>query len=238
MIMDSQDIEGLRFHNIGGEILIYTHNKPNIEVFCEHSDLLRIKEEDGIIGFFYNKDDIETIKKTFVEKIFKKSFKLNLPINSSFIDEKDNIHIYSLLKTKIEVFVPKNLIEYIYMDGNATISGDEFSDYVRVYMSGKNTLRLNNIKNTYIDSIGDSECFVDCPNNLCVYMNGNGFLRVNGQQINSLKLKSKGEVQVDVVGTIIDLNCDVSGMTNIDIYGKVINKQIKRSGICKVTINN
>ncbi len=238
MIIDAHDLEGIRFSNISGDISIKTHDKNEIEIFCRHEDNLDVQEVEGILNITYNKEEKETLKKNFIEKIFKRSFKLNLPINASFIDDKDSILIYQLLTTEIEIYVPHNIINYLYIDGNINISGESFTDYIRIYANGKNVINFEKLKNVYIDSQGKVECFLRNIYNICLYTNGSGFARINSKGMHSLKVKSKGEMQVDFVGTINDLQCDISGIGNIDIFGRVEKKTIKKKGICKISINN
>jgi hypothetical protein len=238
VIVELNDIEGIKLCNIGGNVVIKAHDKDEIEIICNHENKLDIKDIDGVLSIAYNKEDTETIKKTFIEKIFKRSFKLNLPCNSSYVEDKDSILVYHLLMTEMEIYVPKSTINYIYIDGNLRISGEGFSDYVKVYVNGNNTVDLENIKNVYIDSQGKVECFLRDLYNASVYTNGGAYVRINSESMHSLKLKSKGEAQIDFVGKINELSCDISGICNVDIFGKVERKDIKKKGICKVSIIN
>jgi len=238
MIVEVHDIEGIKLCNIGGEVSIKTHDKDEIEIICKNEHQLDIQEVDGTLNIVYNKEDTETVRKNFIEKIFKKSFKINLPYNSSYVEDKDSILIYHLLMTEMEIYVPKLLINHIYIDGNVKIVGEGFSDYVRVYANGNNSIDLQNIKNVYIDSQGKVECFLKDLYNASVYTSGGAYVRINSKNLHSLKLKSKGEAQVDFIGKINELQCDISGICNVDIFGRVEKKQIKKKGICKISIIN
>jgi hypothetical protein len=235
---EKYDIDSLRFVGLSGNITIYKHDKNTIDIISEHEDKLSISENDGIVSVLYNDKETESIKKNFIEKIFKRSYKLNIPLNSSYVEDRNEISIYPLLYVNIDVYVPKSIIDYVYVEGNATLKGEGFSDYIRIYTNGDNTIKIGEVKNIYIDSQGKLECFLDETNNSCLYINGKSFIRLNGKHLKSLKLKSKGELELDAVGSIVDLNVDVSGTSSINIYGKVTNKIINKKGICQITISN
>lgn len=238
MILEAKDIDGFKFTNIEGTITIKTHDKDTIDVFCPNEDKLIVEEKGGFIVFSYDNEESETVKKTFLQKIFKKTFKLNLPINSSYVEDKDVILIYNLLRTNIDIFVPKSIVESIELDGNIDLVADGISEYLRVYSFGKNSIKFEDIKNVYVDSHGKTECFVNNSLNISLYFSGTQYVKVSSRKTHSLKIKSKGEIQVDSISSIRDLNLDLSGISDINIYGRVEDKKIKRKGIVKVTISN
>ena len=101
MVIVEHDIDGLGFYNICGEIKIRSHNESTIKIISNREDSLIVVEKEGVLCISYSKEETETTRKTFIEKIFKKSFKLTLPSNSSFVEDKDTISIYHLLNTDI-----------------------------------------------------------------------------------------------------------------------------------------
>jgi hypothetical protein len=107
-----------------------------------------------------------------------------------------------------------------------------------VYGNGKNYFKFENIKNVYVNSQGSTECILINVYNSCNYFLGNSFIKVNVKELNALKITSRGEIKADVFGKINELNFDLIGIANVDVFGKVGRKQIKKKGICKISIAN
>jgi hypothetical protein len=146
--------------------------------------------------------------------------------------------IYNQLTTHITIYVPYDVVEYIYIDGNLNLYGDDFTSFLRVYAKGNNKVYIDHVKNVYVDGTGQLECFLNECCNISVYSNGKAYVKINSKFITNLHFKSKGDFTAHVFGKINDFSCDVVGVSTIDILGKVTNKRVKRAGLSKITIQS
>lgn len=238
MVVNSHDIDGIRFYNISGLINIVAHNEKEIKIECDKESELGIKETEGFLDIFIKKEDEHIVSKSFFHRVFKSSFKTNIHHNSSYIEEKNTINIYQPLITDMTIYVPQSLIEKIYIDGNLKLYGDGFTSFLKIYANGNNTIDIKNIRNSYLDTTGRVECFFKNCTNSSIYSIGNSFIKINSKSINNLQIKNKGELEIDVIGNIDELSVDGNGITKLDVVGKVKNKKIKRKGFFRLSINN
>ena len=238
MIIEDIDIDGFKFVNIGGEVNIVVHNKKEIEIECKDKDKLLVYEKDGFIYITHNTGDYKKVRRSFINKIFNTSFKLNIPFYSSYVDDNHDITIYNQLSTTITIYVPYDIVEYIYIDGNLNLYGDRFTSFLKIYSKGNSKIDIDNVKNIYLDIAGQCDCFLNDCCNISMYSNGKSYIKINSKFITNLQLKSKGDFTAHIFGKINDFSCDVVGVSNIDILGKVLNKRIKRAGLNKLTIQN
>lgn len=238
MIIEDIDIDGFKFVNIGGEVNIVRHDKKEIEIECKDEDKLVVHEKEGIIHIMHNQGEFKEIRRSFINRIFNKSLKLNIPFYSSYIDNNNDITIYNQLTTHITIYVPYDIVEYIYIDGNLHLYGDDFTSFLKIYAKGNNKIDIDNIKNVYVDGLGQTECLLNDCCNISMYFNGKTYVKINSKFITNLYLKSKGELNAHVFGKVNDFSCDVVGVSTIDILGEVTSKRVKRAGLSKITIQS
>jgi hypothetical protein len=238
VLINSQDIDGINLYNISGEVKVVSHDGIDIKIDCEQINKISVEEKDGHLCIGVKREQENTIKKSFFHKIFKPSFKLNLHHSTSYIEDNDNICVNTPLLANMTIYVPFGLVEQIHLEGNLKLIGGGFTSFLKVYASGNNVVDISDVKNIYIDNNGIIECFIKGCLTSSMYSIGKSFVRLSAKNIYSLKLKSKGEFESDIIGNIDDLNIDSSGISHIYIVGKVKHKKIKRKGILKLTITS